>query len=367
VWRASHQGEGEGHEVAGWHERARRAALRALVALAVLVMGLGTGHPATAAPPPGRVANAPVVFVHGFLLNLCPQTDTASVFASAVTTLRARGYTGPTEAVAYYACDHGGPSIQKSGDPNAYFPSGAYSDGGNTDNTDIRHISYQLAWYLYDTYSSKGKTVELVAHSMGGLITRWMLYQVQAGNPLFPPYLYVQDSITISTPHNGIQDGTNNLTWCAGTLQCTQMTVGSTFLTELRSYGMNPQGTGGTQWTAMGSRSCDIMTAEQSTDMGDAHKVVYTGSSAPGCYNHTSYLTDTSTATDQPVQFWNPGDTAPTTATTGAHSLAWVANALMGIHPTSTGPGGGPGTTPPAQDVNKTVADVQKSLAGIKL
>ncbi|MDB5165851.1 MAG: hypothetical protein JWM00_741 [Candidatus Saccharibacteria bacterium] len=302
--------------------------------------------PPVAPPPPPasiaagvRVANAPALFVHGYLLNLCPQGDASKTFASASTVLKNNGHTGKSDFIDYYACDSGGSNIQTHGNPSAYFPSGANSGllggmaGGNTNDTDIRHISYQLAWYIYDTYSSKGQTVEVVSHSMGGLITNWMLYQVQVKNPVFPPYLYVQDSVTISTPFNGVNDGYNNISWCPSGIQCQQMLPNSTFLTELRAQGLNAQATtAGTDHTAIGGSPCDSVDKPIGTTLagGDIHKVWYYANTpqAPTCYDHVSYLNDTSTAVNMPIQSRNPGDSIFTTGI-GPHSLTAVAQAVM--------------------------------------
>lgn len=335
--------------------------------LTPIIAVVGTPLFALSAQAATHSNSAPVLFVHGYINNpLCTGGDVSGTFAGAISKLQSRGYAGPTETVAYYACDTNGANIQSSGNPNAYFPSGAWhggwgTAGGNTNATDIRHISYQLAWYIYDTYSSRGQTVSIVSHSMGGLITRWALYQIQAQNPLFPPYLYVQDSVTISTPHLGTNDGWNNLTWCPGSVQCQQMLPNSTFLNELNANGKNPQATGGTEWTAMGSAKCDIMTAAQSTDMGDVHKVIYNGASSPKCYNHTNYLTDVSDALDMPVQYRNPGDVSLSTSNTGAHSLAWMSNALFRNHPTSS-----PTPPPPSDPVGDAVQNLLNGLFGKK-
>ena len=296
------------------------------VVVSVVVLAAAVPAATTTATAATRVSNAPVVFVHGFLLNTCPGTNPNSTFAGAVTALKASGHTGPNDMINYYACDSKGSNIQKSGDPKAYFSTGQYVTGGNTNETDIRHISYQLAWYLYDTYASKGKTVELVGHSMGGLIIRWALQQIQVRNPVFPPVLYVQDAVTISAPHLGLKDNTNNVTWCPSSLQCRQMLPGSSFLNELNTVG-NPQATGGTDWTVIGGGACDFVTAAQATGAGDVHKVIYP-SKKPVCYNHTSYLTDTSAAADMPVQTRHPGE-ASLAAGTGMHSMRWMASAVM--------------------------------------
>ncbi len=245
------------------------------------------------------------------------------------------------------------PSIQQSGGRGAYFESGEWANcsgwgecRGNTNATDLRHIAYQLAWYVYDNHSSRDQWVDLVGYSMGGLIVRWALYQIAAGNPLFPPVLYVRDAVTISTPHRGLDDGWGNVSWCPGGIQCSQMRPGSAFLDELNQFGLAPQGTGGTTWTAMGSRGCDIMTAEQATEMGDVHKIVFEGAKKkPGCYTHTGYLADTSAARDLPATYRNPGDAGWTSTATGAHALSWLADVLLGRLPTSSpsppAPGGG--------------------------
>lgn len=318
------------------------AGLLAALTIAGATLGGTTAASTSSATSPyagGRVSNAPVLFVHGFVFSLCPGGKTPGTWASAESVMKSRGYTGPMQTIDYYACDSGGANIQSSGDPNAYFPSGANSGlfgglkGGNTDSTDIRHISYQLAWYIYNNYSSKGQTVELVAHSMGGLIVNWMLYQEQAQNALFPPYLYVQDAVTISTPYAGVNDGYNNVTWCPSNYeQCAELLPGSDFINELQASGLAAQATGGTDWTAIGGSACDTVDAPDGTTLatGDVHKVWYYAAKAdePVCYSHTSYLTDTSTALDMPLKFRNPGD-ADWTTTTGEHSLAAMADAVM--------------------------------------
>ncbi|MFL6025225.1 MAG: hypothetical protein ACJ72O_17925 [Marmoricola sp.] len=286
-----------------------------------------------------RTTNAPTLYVHGFLYNVCPQGNASQVFADAAATLKANGDTGPNDFIDYYACDSGGSSIQTHGDPKAYFASGANNGlaggmvGGNTNETDIRHISYQLAWYIYDVYSSKGKTVEIVSHSMGGLITEWMLYQIQSKNPAFPPYLYVQDSVTISTPYGGVNDGYNNVTWCPSGIQCQEMLPGSAFLAELQARGLNAQATtNGTDNTAIGGSPCDSVNNPAGTTLasGNTHRVSYYANKppAPACYDHVGYLNDKSPTIDMPIRYRNPGDSADSTGV-GPHSLTAVAQAVM--------------------------------------
>lgn len=316
--------------------------------LAALLAALtvATAPPPQVAPLPtptttvSHVTSAPVLYVHGYIFNVCPGGDVSTLFAAEHSMLQSMGYTGPADNISYYACDTKGSVIWQHGDSNTYFPGGDYaldntptSRGGATDNTDIRHISYQLAWYIYDTYSSKGQTVNLVAHSMGGLITNWMLYQEAQHNPLFPPYLYVQDSVTVSTPYDGVNDGYNNISWCPGSTQCTQLKAGSALTKELHSYGLNSQATNGTDWTAIGGAPCDTVDAPDGTTInsGDTHKMWYfvAKNKTPNCYSHTSYLTDTSTDQDMPIKFRNPGDSDVWSQSTGYHSLKAIAYAVL--------------------------------------
>lgn len=318
-----------------------------LLALLLVIVGLGivgSYKIVTSHADATRTANVPVIYVHGYLLNTCPGGDSSrpAVFGNEAALLKQQGYTGSADYIDYYACDRNGSSIANSGTPNTYYPGGemyknglnpVYNPGGATNKTDIRHISYQLAWYIYDKYSSKGQPVSVVSHSMGGLISAWMLYQIQSHNSLFPPYLYVQDSVTISTPFQGVNDGYNNISWCPSSTQCTQVKPGSEFITALQAGGMNYQATNGTDWTALGGAPCDTVDAPDGTTLaaGNAHIVWYYAKrgSTPNCYSHTSYLTDTVTTLNMPAKLKNPGDVSFTTVSNAPHSLLAVAQALM--------------------------------------
>jgi hypothetical protein len=300
------------------HLRSRLAACLAAACLAVLAIG-----PTAPASAYTTDLSAPVILVHGYGVGTCPGYDMGAYWGILTNFVRDRGWTGPIVPVTYYTCDVNGTTINSSGSHSTYYGSGHYL-GTHTQNTDIRHLAYHLAWFIYNNYSSHGQSVQVVGHSMGGYIMRWMIYREQAGDPNFPPYLYVQDAEDISTPQGGA--GSAYLTYfaCQGTLQCQQFTNGSSFITELQASGKNPQATNGTDWSAMGSDSCDITTADNATDMGPVHKVKYTNP----CYNHVSYLTDTSTANDATADYQNPPNSTFTHSTTMPHSLAQVDQAL---------------------------------------
>lgn len=120
--------------------------------------------------------------------------------------------------------------------------------------TDIHTLSRALAWDIYNNYTKKGKIVDVVGHSMGGLIIRDALAMVYLDNSLYPPKLYVEDVVTIATPHAGAPKAK----FCPKIVskQCEQMRTGSTFLRDLLP---SPQSYIGTDWTLIGSEDDKIV------------------------------------------------------------------------------------------------------------
>lgn len=49
-----------------------------------------------------------------------------------------------------------------------------------TNNEPIEHIACVLSWYIWNNYAQYGTNVKIVAHSMGGLIVRYMIERVAA-------------------------------------------------------------------------------------------------------------------------------------------------------------------------------------------
>ena len=77
-----------------------------------------------------------------------------------------------------------------------------YSDGYvGTNNEDIRHIACRFYWYVYNKYTSQGQPVNILAHSMGGIIAKWALSEAAQHNTAQFPYpLLVYNVVTLSTP-----------------------------------------------------------------------------------------------------------------------------------------------------------------------
>lgn len=239
------------------------SALAVLLALTVSVPGASAGT--------GAARSAPVVFVHGFYANKCPGLNVASAMAGPTAELKAIGWTGRLDVVAYYACDQGGTRI-----------------GSDTVDTPIQTIAKQLANYIYSTYTAHGQAVDIVAHSMGGLIARTALDYTKSQAAGFPPSLLVKHVVAFSTPFTGVGPNTiQAVPGLAGTFQAGQVSTGSSLLKTLSNDGA-PAGSGGTNWLVIGSSGgCDVVPGASAVGLPGALKILYTG-----CWSHVQYLSD---------------------------------------------------------------------------
>lgn len=156
-------------------------------------------------------------------------------------------------------------------------------------DTDIRHIANHVAWYIYHSYtappSGPSIPIQVWAYSMGGLIIRYALAHV--GEDQWPPTLKVANVATHGTPHLGSSVS------CLGTNdQMEQMCTTSSFIDWLYDFAQDPQGTGGTDWTLIGSECDAVVTADEATGMEAGHAVYYrdiegTWSEPEWCPSHT--------------------------------------------------------------------------------
>jgi pimeloyl-ACP methyl ester carboxylesterase len=266
----------------------RRSA--AVLALAMALFALN------ATPAEARTDNRtkPVVFVHGY--NPFGDGTSCTMWDPMVNAMRSWGFTGAVSTVRYYKGDTGCTHALESFGAN-----GRHYDPGTTYDRYVRleHLGYRLAWMIYSQYSSRGITVDIVSHSMGGLITRYALAQVARRHADFPPYLYVEDSVTLGTPHAG----TGWASWC-WTTQCEQMRPGSSFVSWLAANAPNPQGSGGTDWTAVGAYDDEIVSESSAIAMSAAHKIQYLDSADVA---HSDYYNDTTDARTADVRYNDGG------------------------------------------------------------
>jgi hypothetical protein len=282
----------------------RRTLAGALVALAVLAL------PIASAEARSDNRSKPVVFVHGLDAVGDPGVSCTGTWGDMENAFRNWGYSAALDTVKYYEYDSGcDSSINNDGSHSTHYGSDHWSGGGHGANTDIRHLGYHLAWDVYNRYSRNGVVIDLVGHSMGGLIIRYALSRVESGNSSFPPYLYVEDAVTIATPHGGARSGV----WLCPYTQCDQMRAGSSFLVDMESTAWEPDVSGGTDWSSMGSDDDNYVAADRATGtasdrsrmlyFGSCHKVWYRDSTE---LEHSDFMHETSTAIDFAVYRVSP-------------------------------------------------------------
>jgi pimeloyl-ACP methyl ester carboxylesterase len=222
--------------------------------------------------PPGASARTNTkdkitVFLHGFNGQNCTQN-----WRELMLDMRANGFTGPFYVVKFHSNDS---QCDLSGIPNAVNASlseygahsGLYGHTGTThdNDTDIRHLAWHFAHWLR-SYIPDDPPVDVVGHSMGGLIVRYALAK-QTGDW---PAMNVEDVVTLGTPHAGV----NFASW-TDTVQGIQMEPDSYFMWWLAQNAGNPQSSGGTEWTIVGSSGDVIVPRGTATNMQAAERVRY--------------------------------------------------------------------------------------------
>jgi pimeloyl-ACP methyl ester carboxylesterase len=251
---------------------------------------------AAAKPARNDSLNEPIYFVHGFDKSTNPHANCAADWGPAINKYKASGATGPMITVGYY-----------NSDTNCNVTIGR---GGR--KTPIKDFGKQLAWDIYNRYSKHGRSVDAVGHSMGGLIIRAALTGTQRKESGFPPYLYVEDVVTLGTPHTGAKPlGIKAcLKWHSDQQQCKDFTAGSGFL---RWLAQNPQSAQGTDWTLIGSDDDGIVDEKSATGMDAGHKVIF----GQGL-GHSDLMKTVNGA--YKIRYWNYYDKAWKTINSGAAS-----------------------------------------------
>jgi pimeloyl-ACP methyl ester carboxylesterase len=266
----------------------------------------------------------PIVYVHGLDAFGTAGSDCNS-WNNMKNTLTSWGWTGTAATIRYYEGDTNcSYAVEHHGSHSTHWGGAGEHNGAGTSHTadtQIEHLAYHLAWSIYDHFSVNGTYVDLVGHSMGGLIARYAIAQVQRAHADFPPSLRVEDVVTLGTPHGGSGWGD----WCPWSDQCDQIGGDDYLLGWLRTNASNPQGTGGTDWTAMGSYDDTLVSEGSAVDMGAAHKVNYLGSMN---LEHGDYYNDTTDVRDADVEYWDaPG---PWYAWYNApHAVRWSDYAML--------------------------------------
>jgi pimeloyl-ACP methyl ester carboxylesterase len=242
----------------------------------------------------------PILFVHGFDLDDRPGYDCASYWGRVLSRFRDFGQTGRLVTIAYYGGDRS--CTHWLGHHGRHAKHFGHRGRAHDANTSIRHLGYHLAWTIWSHYSSRGKRVDLVGHSMGGLIIRYALAQTERNHPNFPRYLLVEDAVTLGTPHAG-----SGWAVLCGWRQCDEMSPGSGLLDWLGRRGRHPDGRRGTDWSTIGSHSDFVVSAASANSMNADHRLKYMQSNEPDV-GHSEYLALGSRRLTADVERWSrPG------------------------------------------------------------
>jgi pimeloyl-ACP methyl ester carboxylesterase len=149
----------------------------------------------------------------------------------------------------------------------------------------IQDIARDLAQYI----DAQHKPVDVIGHSMGGLIVRVALLGSAEEWEGFPKgKLDVDNVVTLSTPHQGVASpGAHD------DEQWRQMRPGSGFLKRLAASGLGESWASGTDWTLVGSHEDTTVTHDSSIDKGAAsdQKLGYRKADDAGNVTHTGVRT----------------------------------------------------------------------------
>jgi pimeloyl-ACP methyl ester carboxylesterase len=227
-----------------------------VTALAALVVVTGT----TACEPRPPQKDRVVIFVHGYSA-LGAGVNCANSFGSLQNALRADGFTGTFVTIGFYDSDTNCDVNLRS------------IDAGISNSSSWKTLSKAFSRYVHDTYSSQNIPVDVVGHSMGGLIARGAVQGSAAGEPGFAGPLRVEDAVTLAAPHAGAAWYSYLCFWG----QCSQLKPGAADLGWLATT-PDPQALGGTDWTVLGSTADDVVPDASALSMGvpDERKVRYT-------------------------------------------------------------------------------------------
>ncbi|MBS1880256.1 MAG: hypothetical protein JST31_12130 [Actinobacteria bacterium] len=139
-------------------------------------------------------------------------------------------------------------------------------DGDASNERPIQGIARDLANYIDDAHTSRGQPVDIIAHSMGGLITRVALLGSAQGWAGFPSKLDVDNVVTLSTPHQGVAHPSAH-----GDRQWNQTGPDSGFMDRLHEAGsgLGDDWASGTDWSLVGSEEDTTVDYDSGIDKGN--------------------------------------------------------------------------------------------------
>lgn len=200
--------------------------------------------------------------------------------------------------------------------------------GNATTGTRIKHVAAALANRTYEDHTSKGETVEIVAHSMGGLISRVALLGSAKGWAGFPDAkLKVDDIATLATPHQGIFEPNKY-----DSVQWNSMVPGSRFMTVLHEPAnrLDQEWAAGTDWSFIGSDEDGTVSKDAAIDEGyhADHKYRYFRDGDHDI-SHTNIRQLAPGGGKYNLRYWHSSEGTPHDTTNGWAPLETAFNALV--------------------------------------
>ncbi|MET9859756.1 hypothetical protein ABZY93_10630 [Streptomyces smyrnaeus] len=254
--------------------RRARGALGALVAALLASLLLIPASPAHAKGQEENGAARAVVFVHGLDPWGNNEADCGQ-WDQAKKELRENwGYKGEMVTWGYY---------KGSRNCDDFYP--------GTVDTDLRTIGKELAAYIEKNWGSKGLAVDIVAHSMGGIVAREAIIRSNSEEV----DMSVEDVVTMGTPNQGSRsaglcfskqceqirptDGGADRNWYLWTLNLLSRK-------NLRLH----ETPGGTDWSTIGSGDDDVVSLDSATEgIYVQNKYRYYGNAG---IEHSDYYTE---------------------------------------------------------------------------
>jgi triacylglycerol lipase len=200
--------------------------------VAAIAVCIAVAAPATAS------AQDPILFVHGW-------SESSSLWSTMIK------------------------NFEKDGYPKSYLS--AYSYNSNTSNKTLAETEVKSRVEALKKATGAAK-VDIIAHSMGSLNSRWYIKSVSGGEA------NVDDWVSLGGPNHGTD--TANACFSAA---CVEMRIGSTFLAELNATDETPGAVSyGTWWSP-----CDsIINPDSSVALSGATNT------KTACLSHTALTTD---------------------------------------------------------------------------
>lgn len=216
----------------------------------------------------GESKTRPILLVHGLNPVLQDKTmDCETRFGPLKKALRANGFTGEIKTVTYYKqstnCDVNLANLYPEIQPSSTW----------------KEVGAKFSHYVFYNYTRFGKKVDMVGHSMGGLVIR---SAVQGGREGQPGFWSIAPSniVTVATPHLG-----SSVAQVCTDRQCLSLLPSNPDFAWLQST-PNPQSNQPIIWSVQGSNTDPVVTIDSALALDTPNKTVMTQ------LNHSNQLTN---------------------------------------------------------------------------